>query len=84
MQLYACNGCELDIARALRADRVLVGWVQKVSNLILNINVRIEDAATGQVLLLQSVDLRGNTDETWRRGIAYLVRRIAEKDAGSR
>jgi hypothetical protein len=84
MQLRACNGCELDIARALRADRVLVGWVQKVSNLILNINVRIEDVATGEVLLLQSVDLRGNTDETWRRGMSYLVRRIAEKDAGSR
>src|SRR5262245_37476119 len=38
---HACNGCELEIARALRADRVLVGWVQKVSNLILNINIQI-------------------------------------------
>lgn len=82
--LSACNGCELDIARALRADRVLLGWVQKVSNLILNINVRIEDAASGKVLLGQSVDLRGNTDETWKRGMAYLVRRIVEKDAANR
>lgn len=84
MQLHACNGCELEIARALHADRVLVGWVQKVSNLILNINIRIEDAASGQVLLVRSVDLRGNTDETWRRGMAYLVRRLGEVDAASR
>jgi len=84
MQLHACNGCELDIARTLHADRVLVGWVQKVSNLILNINIRIEDAGSGQVLLVRSVDLRGNTDETWRRGMAYLVRRLGGVDAASR
>jgi hypothetical protein len=83
-QLHECNGCELDIARALHADRVLVGWVQKVSNLILNINIQIEDAATGAVLLNKSVDLRGNTDETWRRGISYLVRSMVEKNQGNR
>lgn len=83
-QLHGCNGCELDIARSLHADRVLVGWVQKVSNLILNINIQIEDAATGAVLLNKSVDLRGNTDETWRRGVTYLVRSMVEKNQGNR
>jgi hypothetical protein len=82
--LRACNGCELDIARALGADRVLIGWVQKVSNLILNINIQIEDAASGTVLLNKSVDLRGNTDESWRRGISYLVRDMVEKQQGNR
>ena len=84
MQLHACNGCELDIARALHADRVLIGWVQKVSNLILNINIQIEDVETGAVLLNKSVDLRGNTDETWRRGVSYLVRSMVEKGQGNR
>ena len=83
-QLHECNGCELDIARALHADRVLIGWVQKVSNLILNINIQIEDAATGTVLLNKSVDLRGNTDETWRRGISFLVKSMVEKKQGNR
>jgi hypothetical protein len=83
-QLHTCNGCELDIARSLHADRVLIGWVQKVSNLILNINIQIEDAATGTVLLNKSVDLRGNTDETWRRGISFLVRSMVEKNQGNR
>jgi hypothetical protein len=80
--LHACNGCELTIGKALGADRVLVGWVQKVSNLILNINLQIEDVATGRVILNKSVDLRGNTDESWRRGIAYLVRDMVEKNQG--
>ena len=84
VSFHACNGCELEIARALRADRVLVGWVQKVSNLILNINIQIEDAATGAVLLNKSVDLRGNTDETWRRGVSYIVRSMVEKGQGNR
>ncbi|MEO6022053.1 MAG: DUF3280 domain-containing protein, partial [Burkholderiales bacterium] len=60
--LNACNGCELEIGKALHADRVLIGWVQKVSNLILNINIAIKDVATGNVMLNKSVDLRGNTD----------------------
>lgn len=83
-QLHECNGCELSIGRALHADRVLIGWVQKVSNLILNINIQIEDAATGTVLLNKSVDLRGNTDETWRRGISFLVKSMVEKNQGNR
>ena len=82
-QLHECNGCELDIARSLQADRVLIGWVQKVSNLILNINIQIEDAATGAVLLNKSVDLRGNTDESWRRGVSYIVKSMVEKNQGN-
>jgi hypothetical protein len=77
--LRDCNGCELDIGRALKADRVLVGWVQKVSNLILNINIRIEDISTGAVVLQKSVDIRGNTDESWRRGVDALVRDMLDK-----
>ena len=49
------------------------GTVQKVSNLILNINLYIDDARTGRKILGTSVDIRGNTDQTWRHGIRYLV-----------
>jgi len=82
-QLHECNGCELDIARSLQADRVLIGWVQKVSNLIVNINIQIEDTETGAILLNKSVDLRGNTDESWRRGISYIVKSMIEKNQGN-
>jgi Protein of unknown function (DUF2380) len=50
--------------------------VQKVSNLILNINLYMEDAASGQMEFAKNVDIRGNTDESWRHGLDYLVRRV--------
>jgi hypothetical protein len=51
-----------------------VAWVQKVSNLILNINISISDAKTGAVLAQGYADIRGNTDESWRRGLEWIVK----------
>ena len=73
--LTGCNGCEVAIAAELSADIAGVAWVQKVSNLILNINLKLTDVRTGRVLKLGSVDIRGNTDETWSRGAVYLIKR---------
>ena len=72
--IRGCNGCELAMARQLGAEQVAYGWVQKVSNLILNVNLVVEDAATGRTLHADSVDIRGNTDESWTRGLRYLLR----------
>lgn len=71
--IYGCNGCEVPIARDLGADLAITGTVQKVSNLILNINVYVSDAHSGQKLRATSVDIRGNTDRSWSRGLDYLV-----------
>ncbi len=72
--LRDCKGCELPIAARLGADFALIGWVQKVSNLILNINVAVREVATGRLATGASVDIRGNTDESWSRGMRYLVK----------
>ena len=48
--------------------------MQKVSNLILNINVYVEDAEAGKMEFVKSVDIRGNTDDSWRHGLNYLLR----------
>ncbi len=72
--IFGCNGCEAAIARALGAELAITGTVQKVSNLILNINVYMRDAHSGQKLRAMSVDIRGNTDRSWSRGLNYLVR----------
>jgi hypothetical protein len=69
-----CNGCERDLAKRIDADRAAWGSVQKVSNLILNINVYMTDVQTGRPAFTRSVDIRGNTDESWRRGLDYLLR----------
>lgn len=72
--LRSCRGCELELAAELGADFALIGWVQKVSNLILNINVSVREVATGRLATGASVDIRGNTDESWSRGTRYLVK----------
>lgn len=82
--LLDCHGCEREIARAAGAERILLGWVQRVSNLILNINIEVRSVDTGEVVLAKSVDLRGNTDASWQRGIDFMVRDMAEKKQGNR
>ena len=52
----------------------MTGTVQKVSNLILNINLYERDVASGDLLRAMSVDIRSNTDKSWTRGVSYLVR----------
>lgn len=72
--LRACNGCADDFARRLGAQAAITGEVQKVSNLILNINVYVKPLAADAPEQAYSVDLRGNTDESFDRGIRYLVK----------
>ena len=73
-EISGCNGCERGYAKTIGADWAAWGTVQKVSNLILNINLYIEDAATGKMEFVKSVDIRGNTDESWRHGLDYMLR----------
>ena len=79
-ELRACNGCEIDIGKALGAERIALCWVQKVSNLILNINIEARSVATGETVYAKSVDVRGNTDEAWLRGVRRLVDNIQERN----
>lgn len=71
--LYACNGCDVDIGRAAGTDLVMTGWVQKVSNLILNINATLRRSDTGREVGGASVDMRNDTDASWRSAALYLV-----------
>jgi hypothetical protein len=70
----ACGGCEPVYGKQLGAQ--LVAWieVQKVSNLILNLNVHMADVSTRRFVFKRSVDIRGNTDESWTRSLTYLVK----------
>lgn len=69
-----CGGCEIDLGMRSGAD--ISAWiiVQKVSNLILNINLYMVDVPKRKILLAQSVDIRGNTDLSWTRGMNYLLK----------
>jgi hypothetical protein len=72
--LQSCGGCDVDYARELGADLAITGVVQKVSALILNMNIYLRDAHTGQLVTGMSADFRGNTDQSWSRTMSYLLR----------
>ncbi len=72
--LYKCNDCEIDLAKKAGAELAMIATVQKVSNLILNLNLYIRDVASGERKKTMSVDIRGNTDETWSRSLRYLLK----------
>jgi hypothetical protein len=73
-EVGACGGCEFGYGKELGADTVAWIVIQKVSDLILNINVYMADVGTGKLAFVRSVDIRGDTDESWTRGITYLVK----------
>ncbi len=72
--LQACGGCDVKLARQLNAELEITGMAQKVSNLILSINLYLRDVKTGRLLAAPSVDMRGDTDESWSRAMRYLIR----------
>lgn len=68
-----CYGCDTRMAARLGADFSLVGEVQKVSNLILAMNLQMRDVRSGSMVKGAVVDIRGNTDESWVRGMHYML-----------
>ncbi|WP_138465817.1 DUF3280 domain-containing protein [Poseidonocella sp. HB161398] len=70
---FSCNACEAGIAGDLGAERSFTGAVQKLSVLVQTIIIRETDAESGEVLALYQTDIRGNTDEAWRRGLRWLM-----------
>ncbi|WP_072396265.1 DUF3280 domain-containing protein [Hyphomicrobium sp. CS1GBMeth3] len=69
-----CGGCEVDYGKELGAEWVAWINVQKVSNLILNMNVYITDVHNNKMVFVRSVDIRNNSDEGWERAINYLLK----------
>jgi len=72
--LQACGGCDAVLAKRIGADFSITGTVQKVSNLILNVNLYVRDIESGKMVASMSADFRGNTDESWTRALDWLIR----------
>ncbi len=77
---FKCNVCENEIAADAGAKLEVVGVVRKVSNLILSIELQVREVdlkgveGSAKVVRAGQVDIRGNTDESWLRGVRYLVK----------
>ena len=73
LNISRANGLDAKLARELGADLAVTGEVQKVSNLILTMNVIVRRAADGAVVRAGNADIRSNTDESWARGLDYVL-----------
>ena len=71
--LYKCNGCDAELAHRAGARVAITGVVRKVSGLILKMFVFVREADSGTIAKAYQVDIKGNTDETWLRGMRYIV-----------
>jgi len=81
--LQACGGCDVTLAQQVGAELSVTGMVFKISNLILNMTIFVRDAKTGRSVAVAQASLRGDTDESWRRTLDWLVRyRLLDADLG--
>lgn len=71
--LRSCGGCADDYAKKLGAQLAITTQIQKVSNLILNITVYIKNVDTKAPEQAFGVSIRGDTDESFDRGVKYIV-----------
>lgn len=72
--LESCGDCALQLADKLGADLVATGFVHKISLLIIDMAVSIRDVKTGKLVAHAAVSIRGDTDESWQRGMRFLAR----------
>lgn len=71
--LHHCNGCELDLAKQLQADYILLPSVFRMSYLVLTLHIEIKEAATGRIVMKKALDFRGDNDNGWLHAITYLI-----------
>jgi hypothetical protein len=77
--LRMCSGCERDIAKSVGADRVMIGWIFKMSSLVLSLHVVVKDVATGKPLYVKTFDFRGDNEKAWKRAADYMVQALKKQ-----
>lgn len=69
-----CDGCETEIAAKAGADLAITGFVDKLSDALISLQLFARDVKTGEMKKTMSAEIRGNTDELWLHGIRWLWR----------
>lgn len=67
-----CNGCEAPLAKQAGATLAVTGYVDKLSDALISLQLFAREAETGKVVKTMSAEIRGNTDELWMHGIRWL------------
>lgn len=76
--IHTCNRCEYDLARQIDGDKVMVGWIYKMSILVLTLHIEVKDVASEKTLISKAYDFRGDNEKAWLRAAGYMVRDVAE------
>jgi Protein of unknown function (DUF2380) len=80
----SCVTCFMDLARERGADVAVFGTVNKISTLILSMEIKVLSVETGKEVARGVADIRGDNDRAWLRGMQWLVQhRIAAPDTAS-
>jgi uncharacterized protein YjbI with pentapeptide repeats len=76
--------CLVDLGRALGVDRVVVGRVSKLSNLIWFLYGTMVDVPQGQVRYRDEFEIKGNITDLLPKAMLALARRLAASDQAPR
>jgi hypothetical protein len=77
--IHNCNQCEIDLAKQIDGEKVLTGWIYKMSILVLTMHIEIKDVATEQVMIRKAYDFRGDNEKAWLRAADYMVRDLNKR-----
>ncbi|MFN0219298.1 MAG: DUF3280 domain-containing protein [Hyphomicrobium sp.] len=69
-----CDGCEAPIAKQAGAELAVTGYVDKLSDALISLQLFARDTETGKLTKSMSAEIRGNTDELWLHGLRWLWR----------
>ena len=67
-----CDGCEVPIAKEAGADIAVTGYIDKLSNASIMLQIIARDTKTGKPTKTMSATINGNTDDLWLHGVRYL------------
>lgn len=69
-----CDGCEVEIAKKAGADLAVTGYVDKLSDALISLQLFARETQSGKLVKSMSAEIRGNTDGLWLHGIRWLWR----------
>jgi len=76
--IHSCNQCEYDLAKQVGGDKVMIGWIYKMSILILTLHIEIKDVAGEKTVISKAYDFRGDNEKAWLRAAEYMVRDLRQ------
>ncbi|MCG7948930.1 MAG: DUF3280 domain-containing protein [Candidatus Thiodiazotropha endolucinida] len=69
-----CNLCEYDLARQVEGEKVMTGWIYKMSILVLTMHIEIKNVTDERILISKAYDFRGDNEKAWLRAAQYMIR----------